>query len=133
MKTKTLHKITLASIAVLSIVACKKVDPHEAIVGTWEVEHTYINGTELDGPGSMTFEDCSTPPCPGTSSEFTNNTTGEISWELSEDAKKLSIVDTVTGGGAWNGTFDVETLTEKRLTMSSPSILGELKVEFAKK
>ena len=124
---------TLSIVFITGFASCKKTDPHEAIVGTWEVDKTYLSGNEMDGPGELTFQDCSTPPCPGTSEEHTNNTTGGISWELNEDATQLTIIDTVSGGGSWNSTYDVDVLTDSKLTLRTNSILGELKVEFAKK
>lgn len=132
MKRKITKKLALIGIITFSFAACKKVDKHEAIIGTWEVTQTYLNGTALDGPGTLTFEDCGAPPCPGVSTEETNNTSGEIHWELSEDASELTIIDTTSGGGAWNATYEVEVLTNSRLTISTPSIFGELKAEFKK-
>lgn len=126
-------KAVLAGFLITALFACKKTDPHEAIIGSWEVSKTYLSGNEMSGPGEMTFQDCGTPPCPGTSTEKTNNTTGDISWELNEDASKLTITDTSSGGGAWNATYDVDVLTSSSLTIRTNSILGELKVEFNKK
>lgn len=131
---KTKHAvIVLAGILILGI-SCKKKSAYEKLDGTWEVEEITLWGATAPGDGStLSFTDCSSPPCPGTDYDGTNKTTGTFTYELLDDDKTLSITDTSSLGGSLDADWDVGTLTKSTLRITASTLLGDLTYKFSKK
>lgn len=132
-------KFTLALALIAFFTSCSKDeevtpgDPAEQIVGTWAINSSKLLGVTIPGGGAtLTFNTCGVDVCSGSDYENFDKTTGEFTYTLSTDGKTLTIVDGDQNGGAYNGAWDVTSMTNSSLEITSSSILGDFVLIMSK-
>lgn len=119
---------------VFTLSACKKDEktPAELLEGRWQVSNSNFFGTDYPGDGSyLEFTACSSS-CSGLDYMAGDNTTGVFTYSMNEAGTEVSIVDSSTDGGSWNGLWDVLELDETVLKITTSTMLGNMTVTFHK-
>lgn len=128
-------KTTVVIVGCVALFACKKTEPktaQELLQGKWMVTNSNIMGSDIPGDGSyMQFNACGTT-CGGVDFKASDTTSGNFTYSIDADATVISITDTTSNGGSWNGSWDVLTLTENSLKITGSTFLGNLTVTFQK-
>ena len=104
------------------------------IEGTWTIRSMNLLGADIPGDGStLTFNFCDEPPCTGQDYDASEQTTGEFTYEFTENDTKIVIVDDDPKGGNYNTTWDVLDLKSSELRMTGDfSIFGSMLIEMNK-
>lgn len=129
-------KVLAFVFSLMVLVGCKKDDPltpKEMIIGKWDIELSELLGSEIPGDGSyLQFENCNSDGCPGFDFKASDGSTGDISYTLNDDATVITITDSSSDGGSWEGEWDILELTETDFRITTNTILGSIKVEMKK-
>lgn len=134
MKRKFLFTVIMGLSVLLS--SCEKEPIEEklekTITGKWIVKSGIAFGTNIPGDGSyLKFNECS-DVCSGEDYEATNQTSGLIIYELSQDEKTLNIEDIMDEGGNWNGKWNVISFTNTYLEISMNTLFGPVTFKLNK-
>lgn len=128
--------IYLSLFAGMVLISCKKetVEPSEMIVGKWIIDNSELLGSSIPGDGSyLVFDACSGSVCTGTDFKASDTTSGSFTYNLAADASTISIVDTMSEGGSYNGTWDILELTESKFRLiAETGLFGTFKMECSK-
>ncbi|MFK7796635.1 MAG: hypothetical protein AB8E82_04215 [Aureispira sp.] len=93
--------------------------------GTWRITSTEFLTSTIPGDGStLTFDNCSSPPCAGQDYKASDATTGAFTYEFDEVENLLIINDPSQDGGNYNDTFDILNFTATNLRITSGSLFG---------
>lgn len=135
MKMRSILAFGVFSLAILTIVGCKKEEPPtpaEMIEGKWTISSQEILAQVIPGDGSyLQFNACSSS-CSGVDFKASDTTTGSFTYVLNDEGTVITISDNSSNGGSWNATWDVLELTENNFRITATTILGNLKVEMTK-
>jgi hypothetical protein len=135
---KLIYLFALMALMVMVIPSCETEEtdktPAEQLVGKWDISSTEILTQVIPGDGSyLIFEECGAESCGGTDYMAGDGTTGTFSYVLNEDATTLTIEDSSSDGGSYNGTWDVLELTNDELRIfADTGLFGTLKIELTK-
>jgi hypothetical protein len=125
----------MVAAGVVLVSGCKKEPektPQELLRGRWTVESSEILGSVVPGDGSyMEFNACPSA-CSGTDFKASDTTTGNFTYIMNTEATLLTITDTSSNGGAWNGAWDILELSENELRITTSTVFGSMKVTFSK-
>lgn len=121
---------------VLFTIACKKKEPEptakELVEGKWIIDSSEILATVVPGDGSyMRFDACSSS-CSGVDFKASDTTYGSFTYVINDEATLITITDTSSNGGSWNGEWDILELTESDFRITTSTIFGSMKVEMSK-
>lgn len=132
---KKLMKLSLI-MALISIafIGCKKdeLTSQEMIEGKWIITSSEILATVIPGDGSYLQFNALTTDYTGVDYKASDNTTGTFTYFLSSDASIITIVDTMSDGGSYNGSWDILELTETKFRIVTNTFVGSLKLEMSK-
>jgi hypothetical protein len=109
--------------------ACENVEGVQTVYdqaeGKWTITSTeFLTSTILGDGSTLTFDNCSTPPCTGQDYKASDNTTGTFTYQFDAIENLLIINDPSSDGGNYNDTFDILNFTETNLRITSGSLLG---------
>lgn len=108
------------------ITSCEADDviARDVIPGNWTVETVTLFGSTIDdGESTITFNNCGSFPCTGSSSA--NNEAGMITWTLNTVGDSLTINDLDGAqGGSWSGKYLISRIKAKSMGLETTSVLG---------
>lgn len=127
---------TLSLFLLVGATSCEQEEPltpEQMLTGKWIIQSSEILGTVVPGDGSfITFNACDGSTCTGTDFEATDNTSGTYTYSLASDASTITIDDSTSDGGNYNGTWDILELTETDFRIVGNTLFGSLKMEMTK-
>jgi len=117
----------------LFLFSCKKEEtktPTQLLQNKWIANSQELMGSTvtLNDGSYLQFNSGNT----GVDYKGSNKTTGAFSYTLDDAGKSLAIVDTDNNGGNYNYTWTVETLNETKLTISTNTMFGTMRINLTK-
>lgn len=135
MTMKLSIKFAVLGLITIMAVGCNKdenLTPSQMLEGQWTMTSQTLLSVTSAGDGSyLRFDACSNS-CSGVDYKASNMSSGNFNYVLNADATLLTIVDTTSNGGNWDGTWDILDLTETTLRITGSTPFGNLTVQYSK-
>jgi len=81
----------------------------------------------------LTFDACASKTgCTGIDYKESDKSTGSFSFVIADDESTITITDTMSAGGSYDGEWDVTLFNNKNLHLKISTFLGDSKIEFTK-
>lgn len=126
--------ILFGLMSALAFTSCETEEDQQekTIEGKWILESSVVLGASIPGDGSyLKFNGCSSE-CTGEDYKASNESKGLFTYELSDNESTLVIEDNESGGGSWNGTWQIIKFTDSELDIKMNSLFGDLIFEMKK-
>ncbi|GAB4287149.1 MAG: hypothetical protein Kow0068_12890 [Marinilabiliales bacterium] len=121
-------------VLLIIVFGCSKEPSPELLQGKWKIKQSYLMNEVYEGNGSyLEFLSCDSAWCQGIDYSGEDNTTGTFDWSLDASKKLLYINDTLSDGGGYNGTWEILSITNKRLRIkTNTGLFGDITILFKK-
>ena len=137
---KRLSTILLSLIVIMALLnACEEeeeemiTNPYQRIEGKWTITEFNVLASDIPTAGSyLEFSYCESAPCSGIDYNGTDQTSGEFTFEFSEDEKSLIIYDDSGDGGSYGGTWEIIEFSNNKLRVTAETFLGNVLMEVQK-
>lgn len=128
--------VLMFSLILLSIVACTKKEPEptsqELVEGKWTIVSSEVLANVVPGNGSYLHFDACSSSCSGVDFNGNDTTSGTFTYSINEEATLITITDTNSDGGTWDGTWDILELSESDFRITTTTAFGSMKLEMSK-
>ena len=133
---KRFSLLSFLALVMVLLSSCETTEPPtpaENLTGKWIIQSSELLGAVIPGDGSyLRFNACTDTQCTGEDFEATDGTSGTFTYDLSDDATTITIVDTTNDGGNYDATWDILELTETDFRIEGNTLFGSFKVEMTK-